>query len=96
MTYTLNQLYHEAKALLEKYDFIKDDYKLQVSFTIEDVQSVPKLRVSIWYSNDTNRNWDDRISAYSVTPTTALNDFEECLQQKTGKRLIERVAVDIE
>jgi hypothetical protein len=95
-TYNLNQLYHEAKALLEKYNYVKDTHKLSVSFTIEEKDSVPKLRVSIWYDNDLDRNWDSRIGAYSVTPAYALNEFEEELQKKTGKHLIERVGVEIE
>jgi len=92
-TYTLQRLYHEAQALIEKYQAVEDDKKLRVQFQIEEVKNVAKLNVWISYS-------DERYNKYTagsgLTPTHALNDFEDELQKLSGKKLIERVALEIE
>lgn len=91
-TYTLQRLYHEAKSLIEKYNFNKSDLKLEVNFQIEEKNTVPTLEVRIWYKDN---SYNKGVSAWAPTCSGALNEFEQKLQEATGIKLAERVAVEV-
>lgn len=91
-TYTLQRLYHEANALIEKYNFKDPDLKLDVNFQIKEENTVPTLEVRIWYKDN---SYNKGVSAWAPTCAGALNEFEEKLQQATGIKLSERVAVEV-
>jgi hypothetical protein len=92
-TYTLQQLYFESKALIEKYNAFDSDLVLDVTVGIRESEGVPKLDFRIWYKDESYRKG---YYGSSVSPINCLNDFEEQLQKASGKKLIERVTVEIE
>ena len=92
--YTLQRFYHEAKALLEKYNFTSDEKELRVDFSIEERNGVPNLKFWISYQNIKSSTMSGPVG-WGQTPTNTLKEFEEQLQKATGRFLIERVAVEI-
>jgi hypothetical protein len=95
--YSLNQFYHEASLLIEKYNYRQPDFMLDCQFSIKQSEgNTPGLNFWICYNHS---RWDERsdkrVSACGVTPANVLAEFEEELQQKTGLKLIERVGVEL-
>jgi hypothetical protein len=96
--YTLQRLYFEAKAILEKYALSIDGYRLEVEFNIKDnKEGAPEMKAYIRYSPESYASKDPWItSSLSVTPAAALNQFEEKVQEHLGNRISERVAIELE
>ncbi|HRH59644.1 MAG TPA: hypothetical protein PL045_03695 [Chitinophagaceae bacterium] len=92
--YTLNRFYHEAKALLEKYNAVKEEFRLSVGFDIkESNRQFPILQCEICYDNGKG-NYEYLI--FSSTPEACLNVFEKELIIATGTVLKEKVSADFE
>ncbi len=96
-TYTLQQFYLEAKLLIEKYGFKYDvtHSNLEVSFEIEEIESIPCLQCNIILR--TNKKRDYSLFVYNQpTPQAALAELENTLQEKTGRgSQINSVATEI-
>lgn len=96
LVYTIQRLYHEGKALLEKYQIHNPDYKLSVSFTLsQEGDGHPKLTIYLRYDSDRVLSNTEPYFGFGFTPSIALNCFEEDLQKKSGKTLIERLGTEV-
>ena len=98
-TYTLNRLYHEGKALIEKYnlsDLLQDGYEYRVGFDIRERENkIPILSCSIIYDHKDYSSKRTSYVAFANTPAGCLNEFEEKLIKITGIVLLENVSVEI-
>ena len=96
-SYTLNRLYFEAMAIMEKYSIQnKEVYELRVSMDIiQDRNKAPRLRCSIHYCNSKDYDRETSYRAYACTPSNSLNEFEEEIIKKEGFQLIENVGVEL-
>jgi hypothetical protein len=97
--YTLNRFYHEAKAILEKYNIGgKEGYEFEVSFKIEEevASTQPTLNCRICYGPRKYDSIEPSYYGFGCTPAICLNEFDETVKKKTGTPILEAVSAEID
>ena len=93
--YTINRLYYEASALLDKYNAREDGYELKVEFEVSEKKGkIPAFQAAIHY-------WPERgylhgsCSGYGATHHYALQQFEHGIREKKGLSLLNDAGVEL-
>lgn len=97
--YTLQRFYHEAKAIVEKYNLnFEEEYEFYVEFKLEETTRCnhPLMKCIIHFSPKRYESRGTSFYSYCCTPAAALSSFEEDIKEKTGSPIRERVSVEIE